>query len=102
LTRYDPVAEAYLARAYALAGRKDKAIAIVNHQQHLAAHRYIPPMEIAAVYSALGDSDPAFEWLNRAVEERASGLVYLKVDRAYDSLRGDPPFAQLLQQIHLN
>jgi DNA-binding winged helix-turn-helix (wHTH) protein/TolB-like protein/Flp pilus assembly protein TadD len=102
LSHDDPVAEAYLARAYAAAGQKDKAIAIVNHQQQLAAERYIPPVEIAQVYSALGDSDPAFEWLKRAVEERASGVVYLKVDRAYDPLRGDPRFAQLLQQIHLN
>jgi hypothetical protein len=30
----------------------------VSIQQHLAAQRYIPPVEIAAVYSALGDSDP--------------------------------------------
>lgn len=102
LTHDDPVAEAYLARGYALAGQRDNAIAIVNHQQQLAAQRYIPPVEIAAVYSALGNSDSAFEWLNRAVKERASGVVYLKVDRAYDSLRGEPRFAQLLQQIHLD
>lgn len=102
LSHDDPVAEAYLARAYATWGQKDKAVAIVNRQQQLAAQRYIPPVEIAAVYGSLGDSDHAFQWLNRAVEDRASGLVYLKVDRAYDSLRGDPRFAQLLQQTHLN
>lgn len=102
LSHDDPVAEAYLARAYAMAGQNDKAITIVNRQQKLATQRYIPPVEIAAVYSALGDTDHAFQWLNRAVEDRSSALVYLNIDRAYDAIRGDPRFAQLLQQVHLN
>jgi DNA-binding winged helix-turn-helix (wHTH) protein/TolB-like protein/Flp pilus assembly protein TadD len=102
LSHDDPVAEAYLARAYAAARENDKAITIVNRQRQLAAQRYIPPVEVAAVYSALGDTDHAFQWLERAVEDRSSALVYLNVDRAYDSIRGDPRFAKLLQQVHLN
>jgi DNA-binding winged helix-turn-helix (wHTH) protein/tetratricopeptide (TPR) repeat protein len=102
LSHDDPVAEAYLARAYATVGQNDKAIAILNRQQQLSTQRYVPPVEVAGAFSALGDPDHAFQWLKRAVEDRASALVYLKVDRAYDSIRGDPRFAQLLQQTHLN
>jgi hypothetical protein len=83
-------------------GQNDKAIAILNRQQQLSTQRYVPPVEVAGAFSALGDPDHAFQWLKRAVEDRASALVYLKVDRAYDSIRGDPRFAQLLQQTHLN
>ncbi len=102
LSHDDPVAEAYLARAYAAARQNDKAITIVDRQQQLSGQRYIPPVEVAAVYSALGDSDHAFQWLNRAVEDRSSALVYLNIDRAYDAIRGDPRFAQLLRKVHLN
>jgi DNA-binding winged helix-turn-helix (wHTH) protein/TolB-like protein/lipopolysaccharide biosynthesis regulator YciM len=102
LSHDDPVAEAYLARAYAAARQNDKAITIVDRQQQRSGQRYIPPVEVAAVYSALGDSDHAFQWLNRAVEDRSSALVYLNIDRAYDAIRGDPRFAQLLRKVHLN
>ncbi len=101
LSHDDPVAQAYLARAYAQAGRQADARAIVEKLTTLTREQYIPPTEIAADYAALGDSDTAILWLNRGFEERASALPYLKVDRAYDSLRGDPRFADLLHRLNL-
>jgi hypothetical protein len=50
---------------------------------------------------ALGETDRAFEWLDRAVEERSSDLVYLKVDPKLDRLRADPRFGKLLRMVTL-
>jgi DNA-binding winged helix-turn-helix (wHTH) protein/TolB-like protein/Tfp pilus assembly protein PilF len=101
LSHNDPVAEAYLARAYAHAGRQADARAILDKLTNLTRDQYIPPTEIAAIYAALGDTNDGFAWLDRGFEERASALPYLKVDRAYESLRGDPRFTDLLHRLNL-
>jgi hypothetical protein len=46
--------------------------------------------------SGLGETDRAFEWLQKACDERAAALMNLKVDPALDSLRSDRRFAALL------
>jgi TolB-like protein/Tfp pilus assembly protein PilF len=56
---------------------------------------------IAGIHSALGDLDPAFEWLNRAYEQREVGLVSLKVDPMLDGLRADARFAELVGRVGL-
>ncbi|MDR3747124.1 MAG: winged helix-turn-helix domain-containing protein [Acidobacteriota bacterium] len=101
LTHGDPVARAYLARGYAVAGPREQAQQIINDLEKLAKIQYMPNTELAADYAALGDSQQALQWLERSYEERASALPYLKVDRAYDSLRADPRFADLLHRLNL-
>ncbi len=101
LTNGDPVAQAYLARAYAVFGQREQAQQIIEQLVGLTQTRYIPPTELAADYAALGNTDMAIEWLNRSYEERASALPYIKIDRAYDSLRSDPRFVELLRKLNL-
>ncbi len=101
LSHGDPVARAYLARGYAASGKREQAQQIVDDLIRLSHTQYIPPTELAADYVALGNSDAAMQWLNRAYEERASALPYLKVDRAYDPLRSDPGFVDLLHRLNL-
>jgi predicted Zn-dependent protease len=36
--------------------------------------------QIAEVYAFRGESDKAWEWLNRACRQRDSGLMFLKID----------------------
>ncbi len=101
LSHGDPVAKAFLARSYAAAGQKDQATQILNELLQLATRQYMPPAEIAATCTALGRSDEAFTWLNKAYDERAAALVYLKINRDYDSIRADPRFQDLLRRMHL-
>ena len=54
------------------------------------------------VYAFLGDKDSAFEWLEKAYEERNGTLAYLKTDCAMDNLKGDPRLADLMQRLGLN
>ncbi len=98
----DPVAKAYLARADAAAGHKDQAMQILNQLVQLSTKQYVPPLEIALTYVALDRNDEAFEWLHKAADERASALVYLKVNQAFDPIRSDPRFQDLELRMHLN
>jgi len=47
----------------------------------------------------LGDRDKAFEWLEKACEERF--VIEIKVDAQFDPLRSDPRFADLLRRMNL-
>jgi tetratricopeptide (TPR) repeat protein len=66
-----------LAYAYALAGQRDEALKILDHYQELAKHQYISPCNFAIIHAGLGDKDHAFEYLNKAYEERAQSLIQL-------------------------
>jgi hypothetical protein len=50
----------------------------------------------------LGNYDAAFEWMERAYEERRGWLAYLKVDPLVDPLRPDPRFAGWLKRMGLD
>lgn len=60
------------------------------------------PQDVAHFYARLGDKDKAFAWLEKAYEERSESLTWLKVDPAYDPLRADPRFNDLLRRVGLS
>jgi serine/threonine protein kinase len=62
---------------------------------------YVPPCGIAELYAGLGDTDHAFEWLNVAYVERDVTLIQLRTDFAFDSLRSDPRYAEMVRKIGL-
>jgi tetratricopeptide (TPR) repeat protein len=62
---------------------------------------YDAPFQIAAMYARADRADDAFAWLEKAYERRASMLTNVNVDPAFDSLRGDPRYDDLLRRIGL-
>jgi len=56
---------------------------------------------MAEIYARLGDNDEAIRWLSTAVDEKDSGIDLLKVHPAFDNLRSDPRFAELLRRMGL-
>jgi hypothetical protein len=56
---------------------------------------------IAAVHASLGEVDEAFRWLDIAVEERASGLILLRVHPRLDPIRSDPRYLPLVRRVGL-
>jgi DNA-binding winged helix-turn-helix (wHTH) protein/TolB-like protein/Tfp pilus assembly protein PilF len=91
-----------LGRAYAVSGRQIDARKILDQLKELSGRRYVMPYHIATIYSALGDKDQAFAWLQKAYDERDDRLVLLKVDPFWDGLRSDPRYANLVRAIGLS
>ena len=101
LTRDEPVARAYLARCEALTGRKDDALKAAAELEADAHERYVSAADIAGIYAALGEQEIALHWLEVAVRQRATALLYLNLDPVWDGLRTLPGFQDLVRQVHL-
>ena len=59
------------------------------------------PVDMATLHAHLNDRSKAFEWLEKAYRDRWSGLAFLNTDPAWDNLRDDPRFGELLQRVGL-
>ncbi|MFQ5946330.1 MAG: tetratricopeptide repeat protein, partial [Anaerolineae bacterium] len=90
---------AVLGHAHAAAGNTDEAHAILEDLMKRAEERYLPSYWIALVYVGLEDKDRAFEWLDRAFQERSSWLVWSNVEPRFDVLRDDPRFDALIRRM---
>jgi serine/threonine-protein kinase len=60
---------------------------------------YATSTDLAQIYALSGDANEAFRWLQRAVDDGTRDLIYLNVEPAFDSLRGDPRFAAVTRQV---
>jgi len=54
---------------------------------------------IAYVYAFCGDADKAFEWLDKAVAYRDSGLARIVVENLFDKIHSDPRWLPFLRKI---
>ena len=93
---------ALLGHALVVAGRRGEAQAILDQLNTLSSERYVPSYSVAAIHAALGQTDQAFTWLERAYEEHDSWMDYLGLDPRLDGLRADPRFADLLRRMKLS
>ena len=87
---------------YGLAGRKAEANNALKELLELNRRRYVTPVALVQVYLGLGDKDRAFAWLEKAYQERAYMMAYLKVIPIVDPLRSDPRLDDLLRRMGLN
>jgi tetratricopeptide (TPR) repeat protein len=91
-------AQAYLE---ALTGKRKEAERILAEMERLA-HGGLPfGIQIAGIHAALGHKGVALEWLEGALSAREGALVWLKIDPWFESLRGEPRFAEILHALKL-
>jgi tetratricopeptide (TPR) repeat protein len=91
---------AEFAYCYALSGDHGKAREFLKELQKESESRYVSPMAFALAYVGLGETDEALAWLQKAYDLRAPGLLYaLTGESAYDPLRSDPRFDDLVRRI---
>jgi TolB-like protein/Flp pilus assembly protein TadD len=90
----------YAARAGVLVelGREDEARVLLQEMTERAEHQYLPAFTFAAIHALLGETDAAFEWLERAVEARDVNLPTLPRDSRFKPLHSDPRFQDLLER----
>lgn len=93
-----PITQIYLGVAYAKMGERENARGILKRLE--ARRGYISPGGMAVLYDALGDRKQAFMSLERAYATHDGQLHYLGF-AAYDGLRADPRFQDLVRRVGL-
>jgi len=83
-----------LAFAFAVSGNKAEAQKILDE---LKDQRPIASVDLAIIHTGMGERDRAFEWLEKAYEDRP-GPPFLSIDFMFDSLRSDRRFADLARR----
>ncbi len=102
ITNRSPGVIGVLVRAYAHAGRRNDALRLLAELKRRKQAGYVPAAAFVQAYLGLGDNDQAFAWLEQAYKEQSNILQWLKVEPTFDSLRGDPRFADLVRRVGLN
>jgi serine/threonine-protein kinase len=93
--------KAHLGHAYARAGDRARAEQVLAELEVRGKQSYVSSYHAALIYAGLGEVDKAFEQLERAYDERAEFLVYLKMEPRLARLRADARFQNLLRRIGL-
>jgi Flp pilus assembly protein TadD len=101
LSGSDPDLLMDLGYAFAMAGKRDAAKRVLEELKKQREHGFVASSAIAIVSGALGETDEAFAWLEKAYEERDPQLTYLKVSPRFDPLRHDPRFQNLQRRVGL-
>jgi TolB-like protein len=99
----DDTFDANLAYAYAISDRnsdrKEKVMKMVSDLEERQSQNSSIDASIALVYLGLGDKDQAMIWLNKAYQARFNPSILVRP--AFDSLRSDARFQDLLRRIGL-
>jgi TolB-like protein/Tfp pilus assembly protein PilF len=97
----EPNQVAIAASAYAAAGLKEEALAILNELLKASDTQYTDPSKIAMIYAALRDKDNALQWLEKALNENSAGISYIHIFPPFEFLEDNPRFKEISKRIGL-
>ena len=80
-------------------GLEDEARRELEQAEAAAESGAVPEMVLVAAYAAVGETDAAFDWLERAVAARNWQVSFLATEPLFDPLRGDPRFDAILEEV---
>jgi DNA-binding winged helix-turn-helix (wHTH) protein/TolB-like protein/Tfp pilus assembly protein PilF len=87
-----------LAQAQALEGHRTEARAVLERVER-NPDRSADPVSLARVHVALGETDAAIAWLQRAYRERDPDVTIIKYDPNLEAISTDPRFEHLVQSV---
>ena len=90
-----------LGYVYAVSGQPEKARKLIEELQAGSQPRHLAPYHLAMIYFGLGEKDQAFEWLDKACEQRSALLLWIKTQPELESVRSDPRFQDILRRMNL-
>jgi TolB-like protein/Flp pilus assembly protein TadD len=94
--------ESHLGYAYALSGKREEAEQVLSDLEEIAKEKYVSAYYFAIIYLGMGEHDQAFQWLERAFDERSGFLAFIKVEPMLDPLRSDARFIELLRRMGIS
>ena len=93
---------AMLGFTFGLMNDRARAHEALQELESLAANRYVPPYNFAAIFHGLNDRAKLFEWLERAYEGRDVLLsAFITSEPFWQPLMNDPRFRSLLKRMNL-
>lgn len=99
VVRDSPLVLGGLGYALGRSGDANGAKKCLDELQAMSRKGYVRPHEFALIHTGLGETAKALDYLERAYEERGNWLNYMKVEPAWDPLRGQPRFVALLEKV---
>lgn len=101
LSGRDPDALMRLALTYADSGERRRAQDLAKEMERDPKNSYTSAYNSAVVHAALGDSDVAFDWLRRALDQHSSSCLLLALDPVFDGLCSGPRFQEGMRKVGL-
>ena len=98
-TREAPAVLGLLAMAYGERLRHVEARHIVDELERRSATQTVPPGAMTLAYLGIRDKSAAIDSLEHGYADRDNYTIYLDVDPLLDSLRDEPRFQVLIQEI---
>jgi adenylate cyclase len=95
----DPLSLGLLGACLASLNHRKEALEILAHLSRLAETGYVDPISIAQVQIALNDLDSAITSVGKILDERVPFAFFMKLDPAFDPLRPDPRFSDLVLRL---
>lgn len=95
----DKDAVAALGYVYAILNQREKAQDALAELKERAKQEYVSSYHMAIIHVGLGEMDQAFDWLEKAYEERSYWLTFVRVDPVLDKLRSDTRYTDLLRRM---
>jgi tetratricopeptide (TPR) repeat protein len=86
-----------LGHVFALAGDRDKARVVLSELDASAKQKSVHPYNVALIHAALGQTEQAFDWIQRPYVNWTERLRMLRFDPRMDCLRTDSRFRDLFQ-----
>jgi len=97
-----PMFLAALGHAYALSGKHREARKVLKDLQEQSKQQYVSAYSKAVIHLTLGNKSQGFACLEQAYEDRCEMMTWLKIDPAFDSVRADIRFSNLMRRVGLN
>src|SRR5262249_34875714 len=93
------IASVLLALAFARGDSRDKARIIYDRLRQYALNNYFPPFYLALIAANLGENEQAYDWLDKAYQERSGWMPWLTQEPLLDGLRQDARFSEIRRRV---
>jgi TolB-like protein/Tfp pilus assembly protein PilF len=94
------LADAWLAKAYVLAGRRGELSSLAARWETRARQEYISASRLAVIYGDLGENARALHWLTKGMNERSPSMIFIKADPLLDPVRNEPRFQEMVKRMN--
>ena len=88
-----------MARAFIEGGERKEGFLILRRLESEEKRCYVSLVDLAGIYTVLGDHEKALTLLESALEQHNGRLLFVHQYHEFDPLRSEPRFTRILQAV---